>query len=385
MLAATRYRKRIETLRFKLHISAAVLVLLACSDTTDAMTDGTEQTPDDDLVQVPQGFEASIFAEGLSGVRMLKLGPDDRLYAARSSAGEVVRFDLNTDGTAKGNPDVVISGLSQPYGLAFHEGDLYVGETHQVIRLAGPGFTEETIIVPGLPTGGHWTREIEFGPDDRLYVSIGSSCNICEEGDTRRAAVIRYEADGSLEETVGVGLRNSAGLAFHPETGELWASQNERDNLGDDLPAEELNILVPGGPIEHYGWPYCYEDGLPNPEYPDAQRCADKVAPALEMQAHSAPLGMVFYNREQFPVEYRGDLFVAFHGSWNRSERTGYKVVRVQVEDGQPVSYEDFATGWLTEAGTVTGRPVAVEVGPEGSLYVSDDGAGRIWRVRWVE
>ena len=351
---------------------------------TEAMTSGTEQTSDNDLVQVPQGFEVSIFAEGLSGVRMLKLGPDDRLYTARSSAGEIVRFDLNADGTANGNPDVVVSGLSQPYGLAFHEGNLYIGETHQIIRLTGPGFTEETVIIPNLPTGGHWTREIEFGPDDRLYVSIGSSCNICEEADARRAAVVSYEADGSLEETVGEGLRNSAGLAFHPETGELWASQNERDNLGDDLPAEELNILVPGSPIEHYGWPYCYEDGLPNPEYPDAQRCAGKVGPALEMQAHSAPLGIVFYDHEQFPVEYRGDLFMAFHGSWNRSERTGYKVVRVEVEDGQPISYDDFATGWLTESGTVAGRPVAVEVGPEGSLYVSDDGTGRIWRIRWV-
>jgi len=349
--------------------------------------EGTGQTTNDDaqaLVQVPHGFAVSIFAEGLAGVRMLEMGPDGRLYAVRSSAGQIVRFDLNADGTANGGPAVVVSGLREPFGLAFLDEDLYVGETHQVVRLTGPAFTQETIIVSGLPTGGHGTREIEFGPNGRLYVSVGSSCNLCEEADVRRAAVVRYAANGSGEKIIALGLRNTVGLAFHPETGALWASQNERDNLGDDVPAEELNILTPGGPVEHFGWPYCYGNRVPNPEYADPGRCLGTVPPALEMQAHSAPLGMVFYDGDQFPVEYRGDLFLAFHGSWNRSEPTGYKVVRVRVENGQPVSYEDFAAGWLTASGRVRGRPVAVEVGPDGSLYVSDDGAGRIWRVRWV-
>ena len=367
---------------------AGLTMVLVLSAACSAPTEGTGQTTNDNpqaFVQVPQGFEVSIFAEGLLGVRMLELGPDDRLYAALSSAGEVVRFDLNADGTAASGPAVVVSGLRQPYGLAFRNGDLYVGETHQVIRLTGPAFTRETIIVPGLPTGGHWTREIEFGPDDGLlYVSVGSSCNLCEEGDARRAAVVRYTANGSGAEIIAEGLRNTVGLAFHPETGALWASQNERDRLGDDVPAEELNILAPGGAVEHFGWPYCYENRVPNPEYADPGRCVSTVPPALEMQAHSAPLGMVFYDGNQFPAEYRGDLFLAFHGSWNRSEPTGYKVVRVRVENGQPVSYEDFAAGWLTGGGAVLGRPVAVEVGPDGSLYVSDDGVGRIWRVRWV-
>jgi glucose/arabinose dehydrogenase len=368
-------------------VSVGLSMFLMLSAACSAPTEGTGQTTNDQaqaFVQVPQGFAVSIFAEGLAGVRMLEMGPDGRLYAVRSSAGEIVRFDLNADGTANGGPVVVASGLREPFGLAFRDGDLYVGETHQVVRLRGPAFTQETIIVPGLPTGGHGTREIVFGPAGRLYVSVGSSCNLCEEGDARRAAVIRYAANGSGEEIIALGLRNTVGLAFHPETGALWASQNERDNLGDDVPAEELNILTPGGAVEHFGWPYCYEDRVPNPEYADPGRCLGTVPPALEMQAHSAPLGMAFYDGDQFPVEYRGDLFLAFHGSWNRSEPTGYKVVRVRVENGQPVSYEDFAAGWLTASGRVRGRPVAVEVGPDGSLYVSDDGAGRIWQVRWI-
>ena len=369
-------------------VGVGLCMVFVLSAACSAPTEGTGQTTNDEsqtFVQVPQGFAVSIFAEGVSGVRMLEMGPDERLYAVRSTAGEIVRFDLNTDGTANGGPAVVATRLRRPFGLAFRDGDLYVGETHQIIRLTGPAFTQETIVVPGLPTGGHWTREIEFGPDGQLYVSVGSSCNLCEEGDARRAAIVRYAADGSGEEIVAEGLRNTVGLAFHPGTGALWASQNERDNLGDDVPAEELNIVSPGGVVEHFGWPFCYENRVPNPEYADDPgRCVSTVAPALEMQAHSAPLGMVFYDGEQFPAEYRGDLFLAFHGSWNRAEPTGYKVVRVRVENGQPVSYEDFAAGWLTASGSVLGRPVAVEVGPDGSLYVSDDGVGRIWRVRWV-
>jgi glucose/arabinose dehydrogenase len=368
-------------------LAIGLLLSAGCS----APIEGSGHTSDDDQaptaqtpIGVPEGFAASVFAEGLSGVRMLKWGPDEALYAVRSSAGELVRFEVNADGSANGEPTIVTTGLRQPFGLAFRNGDLYVGETHQVIRLSGSGFTQETVIVRGLPTGGHWTREIEFGPDGRLYVSVGSSCNLCEEGDARRAAIVRYAADGSGEEIVAVGLRNAVGLAFHSESGDLWASQNERDNLGNDRPAEELNVFTPGGAVEDFGWPYCYGNRLPNPEYRDAGRCAGTVAPSLEMQAHSAPLGMVFYDGDQFPAEYRGDLFLAFHGSWNRAEPTGYKVVRVRVQNGQPVSYEDFATGWLTDAGRVLGRPVAVEVGLDGSLYVSDDGSGRIWRIRWV-
>ena len=337
---------------------------------------GQQPLPAED-VQVPPGFRVDVLADGLPGVRTLKVGPDRKLYAVLSRAGSIVRLTL---GGASAEPAEVVRGLRRPYGLAFHEGWMYVGETHRVVRYRGPGYRVSEVVVPDLPTGGHWTRELAFGPDGLLYVAVGSSCNVCEESDPRRAAVVRYRADGSGEEIVAEGLRNAAGLAFHPATGALWASQNERDMLGDDLPFEEINVLSDG---RHFGWPYCHGRRVPNPEYRDRNRCASTVPPALTMQAHSAPLGMVFYEAAQFPEAYQGDLFVAFHGSWNRSRPTGYKLVRVVVENGRPRDYEDFATGWL-QGERVRGRPVYPAVGPDGGLYLSDDHGGRIYRIRWV-
>ena len=215
-----------------------------------------------------------------------------------------------------------------------------------------------------------------------MYVSIGSSCNVCEENDPRRAAVVRYDSDGGGETVFSSGLRNSVALAFHPESGELWAANNGRDRIGDDLPPEEINILSEG---KHYGWPYCYGDGIMNPEYVnDPSLCEETIAPVFDMQAHSAPLGMRFYNGGQFPAEYRGDLFIAFHGSWNRSKKTGYKVVRVRVEDGLPVSIEDFVSGWLMPDETRWGRPVDVEISPDGSMFVSDDHQGKVYKITYT-
>jgi glucose/arabinose dehydrogenase len=329
------------------------------------------------VLHVPAGFEIEQLVAGLDGVRTLRVGPDGLLYAVQSGPGRVVRLDpLTGSGVTE-----VLDDLNRPYGLVFHDGWMYVAERHRIVRYEAPGFTRRDVVVADLPTGGsHWTREIAFGSDGMLYVSVGSSCNVCEESDPRRAAVTRYRPDGSGETIVAEGLRNAAGLAVHPETGELWASQNERDMLGDDLPVEEINILADG---DHFGWPYCNGDRTANPEYRDrASFCASTTPPALGIQAHSAPLGMVFYDGTQFPQEYRGDLFVALHGSWNRSERTGYKLVRVRVEDGRPVSYEDFAWGWLSGQ-RVSGRPVYPAVAPDGSLLLSDDEGGRIYRIRW--
>ena len=329
-------------------------------------------------LHVPPGFVIEQFAGNLPEVRTIRSGPDGMLYVALSQRGRIVRLDP----AQKIAPVTIAEGLNQPYGLAFHSGDLYVGENDQVVRLKGPAFREKTVIIPNLPTEGHWTREITFGADSMLYLSVGSSCNLCEEDDPIRAAISRYRPDGSGGTVIAKGLRNAAGLALNPTTGAIWASQNERDNLGDDIPPEEIDVLSDG---TDFGWPYCYGNRQPNPEYRRlANRCASTTPPALTMQAHSAPLGVAFYTGTQFPEEWRGDFFVAFHGSWNRRQKTGYLLAHVDVKDGRPVSYEPFAWGWLTPNGDVTGRPVYPSVGPDGNLYLSDDLGGRIYRIRWV-
>jgi glucose/arabinose dehydrogenase len=230
--------------------------------------------------------------------------------------------------------------------------------------------------------GGHWTRTVIFGPDGGMYVSIGSSCNLCVEKSPDRAAVMRYDADGGNGRVYARGLRNAVGLAVHPATREIWVTQHERDNLRpdhEDLPFEEINILEDGG---DYGWPYCHGDRVPNPEYGDQSRCDRTIAPAFRMQAHSAPLGITFLDKAtRLPAEYRGDALVAFHGSWNRDVPTGAKVVRLRIENGKPVSIEDFVAGWQDRDGDRWGRPVDVLVHADGSVLISDDQRGAIYRV----
>jgi len=333
-------------------------------------------------LQVARGFAVDVYAERLGGARFMALGPDGVPYLSLTREGKVVKLpDADGDGRA----DTVITvaqGLDAPHGLAFRGDTLYVAETNRVVRFA-PGSPAAQVVVPDLPHGsGHFTRTIVFGPSDgKLYVSVGSSCNICDERDPRRAAVLRYNADGSGADIFARGLRNSVGLAFDPATGELWGTNNDRDLLGDDLPPDRINVLQQGG---DYGWPRCYLPGHPNPEYPNAD-CDHLAAPGITFQAHSAPLGIAFSTGSQFPPEYRGGAFVAFHGSWNRSVPTGYKVVYVRQHDGRPVAVTDFITGFLPGgADSEWARPVGFLVLRDGSLLVSDDYGGRVFRVHYV-
>jgi glucose/arabinose dehydrogenase len=335
---------------------------------------------------VPAGLKVTYFARDLDGVRFMAVAPDGVLYATQPGRGRVVRLpDANRDGVAD-SVVVVVTGLSQPHGLAFHKGVLYVAATDGVARvsLGADGKSNGGPIYVNRYSGGgaHWTRTIVFGADSAMYVSVGSSCNLCIEESTDRAAVLRFNEDGSGKRVFASGLRNAVGLAVEPQTGALWAAQNERDYLPpnhEDLPPEEINILTDGG---DYGWPYCYGDRVPSPEYNDAARCAKTIAPAAKLQAHSAPLGMTFLARATaLPDEYRADLLVAYHGSWNRDTPTGAKVVRIHVSDGKPGAVEDFVTGWQKADGSRWGRPTDVVVASDGSVMISDDTGNAIYRL----
>mgnify|MGYP001587956624 CR=1 FL=1 len=332
-------------------------------------------------IYLPEGFQINIYAAGLDGARFMTVGPEGDIYLSEMGAGRIVVLpDRDGDGVAD-DAITYADGLDRPHGLAFYNGSLYAAETGRVLRLPDADgdlrADLQEVIIPDLPArGGHITRTIGFGPDGMLYVSVGSSCNVCED-DPRRAAILRFTPDGRNEEVYAPGLRNAVGFLWRPGTGELWATDNGRDMLGDDIPPDEVNIVAQG---RHYGWPYCYGDRVADPAFDRAEFCEGTEPPLVKLQAHSAPLGLRFYTGIKFPEEYRGDLFVALHGSWNRRVPTGYKVVRVRLSD--PPTVEDFATGWLVGE-RAWGRPVDILVGKDGALYVSDDYAGAVYRISY--
>jgi glucose/arabinose dehydrogenase len=371
-------------MRTALALIAALPVVLGAQDYRPTPVELPETTYDGKL-KVGRGLVVTEFAK-VPGARAMAVGPDGAVYVSLPRRGEVVRLvDANQDGVAE-SQEVLIGGLDRPHGLAFRDASLYIANTNGVVRLRlgtngrAQGALEKLNSYSAM--GGHWTRSIVFGADGAMYVSIGSTCNLCEEQSPDRAAVMRYDADGKNGRLFSSGLRNAVGMAMHPGTREIWVTQHERDNLRpdhQDLPPEEINILRDGA---HFGWPYCHSTRVPNPEFNDASRCAATEPPALGMQAHSAPLGITFLDRAtRLPAEFRGDALVAFHGSWNRDEPTGAKVVRIRVRDGRPVGYEDFITGWQDASGRRWGRPVDVVVYRDGSLLVSDDQAGLVLRV----
>jgi glucose/arabinose dehydrogenase len=296
-------------------------------------------------------------------------------------------MDADGDGVAE-SQRVAVARLDRPHGLAFRDGWLYIANTGAVVRVRldpeGVAIGTPEQVATYSDGGGHWTRTVIFGPDGAMYVSVGSSCNLCVEREADRAAVLRFEPGGGAGRVFSRGLRNAVGLAVHPVTGEIWVTQHERDNLPPDhqnLPHEEINILRDGG---DYGWPYCHGDRIPNPEFNDAARCRTTIPPALSMQAHSAPNGIAFLSTaSRFPEAYLGDALVAFHGSWNRDVPTGAKVVRIRIRDGRPEGVEDFIVGWQRPDGSRWGRPVDVLVHRDGSVLVSDDVGGTIYRVTY--
>ena len=358
-----------------------------------ALVAHAEKTPFDlKQIKLPDGFHIAVFADNIDGARMLTFTPGGVLLVSESGEGKVVALpDAKRTGKADRVVDV-LSGLNEPHGIAFYQGKLYVAEYDKVRRYDW----DETNLratnsktLTDLPTGGgHSTRSLLFH-GGKMYVSAGSSCNVCIEKDPRRAAVMEFNPDGTGQKIFAKGLRNSVGLAVNPKTDTVWVTVNGRDMLGDDLPPETIYDLGKGG--VDAGWPYCYGDRVPDTDFtkPGDNRCQSVIEPKVQMQAHSAPLGLAFYEGSMFPPEYRNNLFVAFHGSWNRSVPTGYKVVRVKLDDkGQPQGgAQDFITGWLapgeTKKGRWMGRPVGIVFGSDGSMYLSDDAGGVIYRVTW--
>lgn len=338
-------------------------------------------------VHLPPGFHASVFYSGLSSPRFITFSPDGTLFVAERGKGSIVALpDPHHVGKAQ-NRVVVVSGLDDPTSLLFYNGALYVGEQSRISRFTlGPDLhvTTRQVIVPNLPTGGdHTTRTILAGPDGNLYLSIGSTCNVCVESDPHRAAIWVYHLDGSGGRLYSRGLRNAVGMAVNPWNRQIWVTVNGRDYMGDNTPPETIYALQDGG---NYGWPRCQAGDIIDPDYGHAGDCKGVVQPLLNMQAHSAPLGLAFYNAPQFPQRYHG-LFVAFHGSWNRSIPTGFKVVFIPLDASGRITgpAQDYATGWLTNNDTAVGRPVGLAVGPDGALYISDDKAGMIYRITWTQ
>jgi len=352
----------------------------------------------DNWPKAPEGFKVDLYVTGIAAPRKIVMAPNGDLFVAQSDAGQVEVFR----GMKEGKPEqqsIFAKGLKMNYGIAFYPlGDnpqwVYFGNTNSVVRYpyhngdlkaSGPAQT----IIEKLPAGGgHWTRDLAFSPDgSKLFVAVGSASNI-DDPDTHskefhRANILEFTPEGKFVQIYASGIRNPAGIAVDPGTGQLWCSVNERDMLGDNLVPDYITSVKEGG---FYGWPWYYMGDHHDPRLPEKASLADHVTvPDVLLRPHSASLGMLFYEEKEFPSQYKGDIFAAEHGSWNRSSRVGYEVIRVPLDDGHAKGeYEDFITGFVNPDGTVWGRPVGVAVASDGSLMVTDDGSKSIWRVSYT-
>ncbi|MBN1687340.1 MAG: sorbosone dehydrogenase family protein [Spirochaetales bacterium] len=335
-------------------------------------------------LQLPQGFTIELYADDVDGARSLTLGSDGTVYIGTRAQGLVYAVpDRNGDG--RGDEVIIIdSRLNSPNGVAFRDGDLYVAEIDRILRYDDIGNRlgnppEPVVVFDELPSDAHhgW-KFIAFGPDGRLYIPIGAPCNVCEKSDERYAGISRINYDGTGFEIFAYGIRNTVGFSWHPETGELWFTDNGRDFLGDTRPPDELNRApVPG---LHFGFPYLHGSAVTDPQFGGRGAGIDFTLPELELGAHVAALGMRFYTGTMFPEEYQGQIFIAEHGSWNSTVPVGYRISLVRLEEGRAVSYEPFITGWLQ--GRISwGRPVDLLVMPDGSMLISDDKRGAVYRV----
>lgn len=338
-----------------------------------------------DRIKLPPGFRISVFARNVPGARSMTLSDNGTLFVGTRREGRVYAIrDEDRNGVAD-QIRVVASGLNWPNGVAFQRGSLYVAEINRILRFdniesrRGP-VPDPVVVNDRLPSDVHhgW-KFIRFGPDGRLYVPVGAPCNICDP-DRPYASILRFSPTGDRWEIFASGVRNTVGFDWHPETRDLWFTDNGRDLLGDNLPPDELNHAPRKG--MHFGYPYCHGKTIPDPEFGAGRDCGKYTPPAMELGPHVASLGMRFYTGAMFPSEYRNQIFIAEHGSWNRTVPIGYRVSLVRLKGGRAISYESFAKGWLQD-GRGWGRPVDIQQMPDGSILVSDDRLGAIYRIHY--
>lgn len=358
--------------------------------TADSVLLSMEDLRLDSLI-LPPGFSIDLYAR-VDNARSMAISPSGVLFVG-NRGGDKVYALRDTDGDYKADERYVLAeDMRMPNGVAFKDGDLYVAEVSKLWKFPDIENTLDNpakeLIYEDYPTDGHhgW-KYIAFGPDDKLYVPVGAPCNICESKDEMYASITRMNADGSDREVYASGVRNTVGFTWHPESDEIYFTDNGRDMMGDDIPPCELNRVTEPG--QHYGYPYCHGGDIKDPEFGDKRPCSDFVPPVQKLGPHVAPLGIKFYTGEMFPAEYQNLAFIAEHGSWNRSPEaghTGHKITTVKLENGEGVAYEDFITGFLNEStNKAWGRPVDVLVLDDGSMLISDDETGSIYRVTYTD
>lgn len=339
-----------------------------------------------DKIRLPQGFRISVYADNVPGARSMTLGERGTLFVGTRDEGKIYAISAGDDGTRASRVITLATGLDTPNGVAFRKGALYVAEMSRILRydniearLSNP--PRPVVVNNRFPKDSHhgW-KFIRFGPDGLLYVPVGAPCNNCEPDPARYAAIFRMRPDGSRLEQFARGIRNTVGFDWHPETRELWFTDNGRDWLGNERPPDELNHAPQPG--MNFGYPYCHGRSIADPEFGTKHACSEFTPPVAELGAHVAALGMRFYTGGQFPAEYHQQIFIAEHGSWNRIPPLGYRIMLVRLQDGRPVGYEIFAEGWLRGL-SAWGRPVDLQVMPDGALLVSDDKAGAIYRISY--
>lgn len=389
-------------LYFKTLASAVAIFLLQCSGGSRSDNSQAPETSDGSLpalteyqktlpldkIKLPSGFKIEVFAE-VDNARSLAISPSGTVFVGNRN-GDKVYAVKDTDGDFKADKKwVIASGLNMPNGVAFKDGDLYVAEVSRITKYAGiesklAAPPKPIIVNDKFPTETHhgW-KYIAFGPDGKLYVPVGAPCNICDPDEDIYASITTMNADGSGREVYAHGVRNTVGFTWHPVTKDLWFTDNGRDMLGDDLPPCELNT-APKKDM-HFGYPYCHAGTIQDPEFGKKRKCNEFTAPAQSLGPHVAPLGLKFYTGSMFPQAYNNQVFIAEHGSWNRSKKIGYRLSLVKVQDNKKaIGYETFASGWLDAATQKAwGRPVDVLVLPDGSMLVSDDQANVIYRITY--